>query len=82
MPLTLVAVGKSENVVDLWYEETVGDPSPFVLTVTPEHVAHETSKPLPLSGFDLEKFILMHAEKLKMTAENCRAQGLTSKVLL
>jgi hypothetical protein len=82
MSLTLVAVAKREDMIDLSYEETVGDPSPFVLTVTPQHVAHQTSKPLPLSGSDLEEFILTNVTKLKTTAENCKAQGLTSKVLL
>jgi hypothetical protein len=76
MSLTLVAVAKREDMIDLSYEETVGDPSPFVLTVTPQHVAH------PLSGSDLEEFILTNVTKLKTTAENCKAQGLTSKVLL
>jgi hypothetical protein len=78
----LVAVAKREDMIDLSYEETVGDPSPFVLTVTPRHVAHQTSKPLPLSGSDLEEFILTNVTKLKTTAENCKAQGLASEVLL
>ena len=76
MPLTLVAVAKREDMIDMSYEETLGDPSPFVLTVTPQHVAHH------LSGSDLEEFILTNVTKLKTTAENCKAQGLTSEVLL
>jgi hypothetical protein len=63
MSLTLVAVAKREDMIDLSYEETVGDPSPFVLTVTPQHVAHQTSKPLPLSGSDLEEFILTNVTR-------------------
>ena len=82
MPLTLVAVAKREDMIDLSYEETLGDPSPFVLAVTPQHVAHQTSKPLPLSGSDLEGFISTNVMKLKTMAENCRPQGPASEVLL
>jgi hypothetical protein len=82
MSLTLVAVFKREDVIALQYGEADDDPNPFVRTVTSHHVANETSKSLPLSGLDVQAYILNHARKLRTTAEECRAQGLNSEVLL
>lgn len=81
MAFTLLAVVKRENMIDLKYGNGFDDPQPFVLTVTPEHVAHETAKSLPLSASDVHAYILNHAAKLKATAENCKARDLTSEVL-
>jgi hypothetical protein len=81
MPLKLIGVAKRENMIDLTYGEAADDPRPFVLTVTPIHVAHETSRSLPMSASDLHAYILTHVTKLKTTAEECQAQGLTSETL-
>jgi hypothetical protein len=81
MTLTLVAMVKRENMIDLKFGENLDDPQPFVLTVTPGYVAHETSKILPISASDLHAYILAHVAKLRATAENCKARGLTSEVL-
>jgi hypothetical protein len=81
MGLTLVAMVKRENMIDLKFGETLDDPQPFVLTVTPGYVAHEIAKSLPISGSDLHAYILAHVAKLRATAENCKAGGLTSEVL-
>jgi hypothetical protein len=81
MTLTLLAVVKRENMIDLKYGEAFDDPQPFILTVTPEYVAHETAKSVPISASDVHAYILAHAAKLRATAENCKAGGLTSEVL-
>jgi hypothetical protein len=81
MTLTLLAVVKREIMIDLKYGEAFDDPQPFILTVTPEYVAHETAKTLPISASDLHAYILAHAAKLRATAENCKARDLTSEVL-
>src|SRR5215470_15529266 len=57
MSLTLIAVANRGTVIELTYEETVGDPQPFVLTVTSRHISSRTSKPLPLTASDLEAYI-------------------------
>jgi hypothetical protein len=44
MSLTLIAVANRGNVIELTYEETVGDPEPFVLTVTSQYISSQTSK--------------------------------------
>ena len=81
MTLTLVAMVKRENMIDLKFGEALDDPQPFVLTVTPGYVAHETAKSLPISASDLLAYILAHAAELRATAENCKARYLTSEVL-
>jgi hypothetical protein len=81
MTLTLLAVVKRENMIDLKYGEAFDDPQPFILTVTPEYVAHETAKSVPISASDLHAYILAHAAKLRATAENCKRRDLTSEAL-
>jgi hypothetical protein len=64
MTLTLLAVVKRENMIDLKYGDAFDDPQPFILTVT-----HETAKSVPISASDLHAYILAHAAKLRATAE-------------
>lgn len=80
MSLTLVAVAISGDVIELTYEETVGDPRPVVLTVTSGHIARETSKS-PIEASDLEAYVWRHSTKLQRAAEQCKAKGLTAEVL-
>ena len=80
MSLTLIAVANRGNVIELTYEETVGDPQSIVLTVTAHHISRQTSKS-PIEASDLEAFVLMHATELRRAAEECRAKGLTTEVL-
>jgi hypothetical protein len=81
MGLTLLAVVKRENMVDLKYGEAFDDPQPFILTVTPQYVAQEIAKSLPISASDVHAYIIAHAARLRATAENCKARDLTSEVL-
>jgi hypothetical protein len=81
MTLTLVAMVKRENMIDLKFGEAFDDPQPFILTVTPQYVAQQTSKVLPINGVDLQAYLLTHVSTLKATAESCKARGLTSEVL-
>jgi hypothetical protein len=80
MSLTLIPVANRGDVIELTYEETVGDPHPFVLTVTSHHISCQTSK-LPIEGSDLEAYVLSHAAELQGAAKKCRAKGLTAEVL-
>ena len=80
MSLTLVAVGMSGDVIELTYEETVGDPRPFVLTVTSRHISRQTSK-VSIEASDLEAYVWRHATELRRAAERCKANGLTAEVL-
>jgi hypothetical protein len=82
MPLTLVAIARNEKGIDLTYEEIIGDPRPFVLTVTPTHVADRVSKRLPISTADMQSYVLAYVSNLEATARKCKAEGLTTQVLL
>jgi hypothetical protein len=81
MSMTLVAVVKRQDTVDLKYGETAEDPEPFTLTVTLQYVAQQTSKAMPLTGLDLTAYMSANVSKLRATAEDCKARGLTSEVL-
>jgi hypothetical protein len=81
MVFTLLAVVKRQNMIDLKYGEAYDDPKPFVLTVTPQYVAHETAKSLPISASDVHAFILTHAAKLRGIAQQCKERDLTCEVL-
>jgi hypothetical protein len=81
MAFTLLAVVKKENMVDLKYGGGFDDPQPFVLTVTPQYVAYETAKSLPISASEVHAYILAHAAKLRVIAQQCKEQDLTSEVL-
>jgi hypothetical protein len=82
MSLTLVAIARNENGIDLTYEEIIGDPKPFVLTVTSTHVAHQVSKHLPITTADMQSYVLAYVANLEATARKCKAEGLTAQVLL
>jgi hypothetical protein len=81
MAFTLLAVVKRENMIDLKYGEAYDDPKPFVLTVTPQYVAHETAKSLPISASEVHAHILAHAAKLRAIAQQCKEPDLISEVL-
>jgi hypothetical protein len=81
MTMTLVDVVKRQNMLDLKYGETADDPEPFTLTITPQYVAQQISKAMPLTGVDLTIYLMANVSKLRATAEDCKARGLTSEVL-
>ena len=80
MSLTLIAVANRGDAIELTYEETVGDPQPFVLTVTSRHISSRTSKRLPITASDLEAYVEGYATALKREAEKCKAMGLGAAV--
>jgi hypothetical protein len=80
MSLTLIAVANKEKVIELTYEETVGEPQPFVLTVTSHYISRQTSKS-PIEASDLEAYVWGHSAELRRAAEECKAKGFTAEVL-
>jgi hypothetical protein len=68
-------------MIDLRYGRAFDDPQPFVLTVTPQYVAHETAKSLPISASEVHAYILAHAAKLRVIAQQCKERDLTAEVL-
>ena len=67
-------------MIELTYEETIGDPHPFVLTVTSHHISRQTCK-LTMEASDLEAYVVSHATELQGAAEKCKSKGLTAEVL-
>jgi hypothetical protein len=80
MSLTLIAVASKENVIELTYEEMVGEPQPFVLTVTSHYISRQTSKS-PIEASDLEACVWGHSAELRRAAEECKARAFTAEVL-
>jgi len=58
-----------------------GDPNAFILTVTPEYVAHKTQKTLPLNITEVQNFCDDHKEELRQAALGFKRAGLTTKEL-
>jgi len=57
------------------------DPRRIILTVTPEYVAHKTSKPLPIHRTEFAHCLDDNAEGLRKIALDCRDRGKTSAIL-
>ncbi len=83
MSNSLTLIGTAGDLpVHLIYGQEVGDPRPFILlTVTPEYVAHKTSKSLPIDRKEFAHFVHNNAEDLIKIAVDCRDRGKTSAIL-
>jgi len=79
-PLMLIGMA-GEFHICLIYGEHIDDPKPIILTVTPDYVAHKTSKPLPIRGSEFAECLDKNAEDLRKMALDCRDRGKTSAVL-
>ena len=67
-PFRLIAAkGMQNGVFRLWYGEADNDRSAFVLTLTPQYVAHALSKALPLTLEEIEEFIASRGLTIKIT---------------
>jgi hypothetical protein len=80
MPFRLICKVGRRDAIDLKYAASPDDPLSFILTVTPQHVAHATSKSV-IRRSDMRDYIEANADRLKAIAENCRARGVISEVL-
>ena len=81
-PFRLIAAkGMHNGIFRLWYGAADNDQSPFVLTLTPQHVAHALHKSLPVSLEEIEAYARKNRHRLKAIARNARARGSKAKVL-
>jgi hypothetical protein len=68
--------------VDVLYGERVGDPRPFVLTVSPRYVSRKTSQALPLNINQIQDYAAKNADTvLRDIAITRRDAGYTSHSL-
>ena len=57
------------------------DPVPFILTLTPQYVAREIQKTLPVSYLKVQRYAERNADKLKAIAKLERERGLNTHTL-
>ena len=57
------------------------DPIPFVLTLTPQYVAREIRKTLPVSYLKVQRYAEQNADKLKAIAKFGKKRGLNAHTL-
>jgi hypothetical protein len=57
------------------------DPMPFTLTLTPQYVAREIKKKLPVSYLKVQRYAERNADKLKAIAKLERERGLNTRTL-
>ena len=81
-PFRLIAAkGMQNGVFRLWYGAAENDRSAFVLTLTPQYVAHALHKTLPVTFEEIEEYAQKNEERLRAIAHNARAHGQNAKVL-
>ena len=57
------------------------DPMPFTLTLTPQYVAREVGKKLPVSYLKVQRYAERNADKLKAKAKLGKERGLNTHTL-
>ena len=57
------------------------DPLPFTLTLTPQYVAREVGKKLPVSYLKVQRYAERNADKLKAKAKLEKERGLNTHTL-
>jgi len=57
------------------------DPIPFILTLTPQYVAREIRKTLPVSYIKVQRYAQRNADKLKAIAKFGKKRGLNAHTL-
>jgi len=57
------------------------DPMPFILTLTPQYVARETQKTVPISYLKVQRYAERNADKLKAKAKFEKERGLNKHTL-
>ena len=57
------------------------DPTPFTLTLTPQYVAREIQKKLPVSYLKVQRYAERNADKLKAKAKLEKEHGLNTHTL-
>ena len=81
-PFIRIAIRKRTTFVDVLYGERVGDPRPFVLTVSPRYVSRKTSKALPLNINQIQDYATKNADTvLRDIAISRRDAGYTAHSL-
>jgi len=73
--------GRFSGLRHLRYGTGHDDPMPFTLTLTPQYVACEIKKALPVSFLRVQRYAERNADKLKSIAMLERERGLNTHTL-
>lgn len=81
-PFISIGIRKRTTFVDVLYGEKVGDPRPFVLTLSPRYVSRKIYEALPLNISKVEEYATRNADTvLREIAISRRDAGYTAHVL-
>ena len=81
-PFRLIAAkGQHNGIFRIWYGAAENDQSPFVLTLTPQHVAQALNKKLPVTLEEIEEYAHKNRDRLRAIARKAKAGGRNAKVL-
>jgi hypothetical protein len=73
--------GRFNGLRHLRYGTGHDDPMPFTLTLTPQYVAREMKKALPVSFLRVQRYAERNADKLRAIAKLERERGLDTHTL-
>ena len=79
--MNLSADGLFSGLRHLRYGTGQDEPMPFTLTLTPQYVAREIQKKLPVSYLKVQRYAERNADKLKAKAKLERERGLNTHTL-
>jgi hypothetical protein len=81
-PFRLIAAkGQHNGIFRIWYGCAENDRSAFVLTLTPQHVAHALRKTLPVTLEEIEEYAHKNRDRLRAIARRARARGRNAEIL-
>jgi hypothetical protein len=81
-PFMPIGIRKRTTFVDVLYGEKVGDPRPFILTVSSRYVSRKIYQALPLNIREIEDYAVKHADTvLREIAISRRDAGFTAHAL-
>ena len=73
--------GQFSGLRHLRYGTGQDDPMPFTLTLTPQYVAREIKKKLPVSFLRVQRYAERNADKLKAVAKLAKERGFNTHTL-
>ena len=73
--------GRFSGLRHLRYGAGHDDPMPFTLTLTPQYVAREIRKTLPVSYIKVQRYAQRNADKLKAIAKFEKERGVNAHTL-
>jgi hypothetical protein len=83
LPFMLIAAkGNLNGTFRIWYGSGENDQSPFVLTLTSQHVARALHKTLPITLEEIEQYVQTDRDRLESIARSARLCGQKAKILV